>query len=116
MAVVLFHFVLVVFLHPTPEQSTCPAPAVEKDSIFEPLVAGGHDQRIVFACCVRIRFTQCSTSVLGSSFINSAPMSCAQCPHQPRFRKPTLYRNTVNSGLRATRYSFLSRRAVVCAV
>src|SRR5215472_15239409 len=59
---------------------------------------------------------QWSTSVLGSSFINSAPMSCAQCPHQPRFLKPTLYRNTVNSGLRTTRYSFLSRRAVVCAV
>src|SRR5262249_54347665 len=59
---------------------------------------------------------QWSTSVLGLSFFNSAPMSCAQCPHQPRFRRPTLYRNTVNSGLRTTRYSFLSRRAVVCAV
>src|SRR5262249_39589100 len=59
---------------------------------------------------------QWSTSVLGLSFFNSAPMSCAQCPHQPRFRRPTLYKNTVNSGLRTTRYSFLSRRAVVCAV
>src|ERR1043166_268526 len=59
---------------------------------------------------------QWSTSVLGSSFFNSAPMSWAQWPHQPRFRRPTLYRNTVNSGLRTTRYSFFSRRAVVCAV
>src|SRR5437867_12505961 len=43
-------------------------------------------------------------------------MSCAQWPHQPRLRIPTLYRKTVNSGLRTTRYSFLRLRAFVCAV
>src|SRR4029079_6045512 len=57
MAVMLLLFVLVVLYHRTPKQSTCPAPAVDKDPVFEPLVTRGHDERVVFACCVRIRFT-----------------------------------------------------------
>src|SRR5215510_15367587 len=68
MAIVLFHFVLVVFFHRAPEQSTGPAPAVEKDSIFEPLITSGHHQRVVFACCVRIRFTPVEHERLGLEF------------------------------------------------
>src|SRR4029453_12919390 len=73
MAVVLFHFVLVIFFHRTPEQSNGPAPAVEKDSVFKPLVTGGHDQRIVFACCVRIRFTPVQHERLGLEFYQFLP-------------------------------------------
>src|SRR5207245_11039530 len=54
MAVVLFYFVFVVFFHRAPEQSSRPAPGIEKDSILEALIAGSHHERVVFARSVRI--------------------------------------------------------------
>src|SRR6266550_1273731 len=54
MAVVLFYFVFVVFFHRAPEQSSCPAPGVEKDSINEGLIARSYYQRVVLARSVWI--------------------------------------------------------------
>src|SRR4051812_45216730 len=68
MAVMLFLFVLVILYHRTPKQSACPAPAIDKDSVLEPLVTRGHDQRVVFARCVRIRFTPVEHERLGLEF------------------------------------------------
>src|SRR6476660_8105399 len=68
MAVMLFLFVLIVLYHRTPEQSTGPAPAIDKDPIFEPLIARSHDKRVVFARCVRKRFTPVEHERLGLEF------------------------------------------------
>src|SRR6476620_5160802 len=68
MAVMLFHFVLVVFYHRAPEYSTGPPPAIDKDPVLEPLITRCHDQRVVFARCVRIRFTPVEHERLGLEF------------------------------------------------
>src|SRR4029078_6072129 len=73
MAVMLFLFVLVVLYHRTPKQSTCPAPAVDKDPVFKSLVTRGHNERVVFACCVRIGFSPVEHERLGLEFYYFCP-------------------------------------------
>src|SRR3954464_1572037 len=71
MAVVLFHFVFIVFCHRAPEQSAGPAPRVEKDSIREGLVARRHYQGIVLARSVRIRFAPVHDECLNLEFLQT---------------------------------------------
>src|SRR6266700_7662397 len=57
MAVMRFHFVLVVFSDGAPESSAGPAPAIDDDSVLERLVACSDYQAIVLARCSRISST-----------------------------------------------------------
>src|ERR1700757_3220297 len=104
MAEVLFDFILVVFFHWAPEQSTGPAPAVEKDSILEWLITGSYDQRVVFAGCVWIRFTPVEHQSLGFEFYQfradilgpmPAPPALSQADIVEEYRKLRVENDTI---------------------
>src|SRR5437660_7044629 len=49
MAVMLFHFVLVIFFDCAPKYSACSAPAIQNDSVFETLVPCSYYQGVVLS-------------------------------------------------------------------
>src|SRR4029077_11517646 len=56
------------------------APAVDQDPVLEALITRGHDQRVVFARCVRLRFTPVEHERLGLEFYQFRPMVLAPMP------------------------------------